>query len=52
MADIENHAGDFVSANVTVLPIVINPANEIRADMAANNVKTPFLAEPMRPCLC
>jgi peroxiredoxin len=45
MADIENHAGDFATANVTVLPIVINPANEIRADMTTNNVKTPFLID-------
>jgi cytochrome oxidase Cu insertion factor (SCO1/SenC/PrrC family) len=38
MAAIEQHAADFRAANVTVLPIVMNTAADIRADMAANHV--------------
>lgn len=45
MADIENHAADFAAANIVVLPIVMNNADDIRADMAANRVKTPFLLD-------
>jgi peroxiredoxin len=45
MADIEAHASDFSSAGVTVLPIVMNTADQIRRDMAANHVKTPFLID-------
>jgi hypothetical protein len=30
---------------VTVLPIVMNTADEIRQDMARNGVKTPFLLD-------
>lgn len=45
MADIENHADDFAAAKVAVLPIVMNTADQIRADMAANNVETPFLID-------
>jgi peroxiredoxin len=45
MADIEHHAADFAAANVVVLPIVMNSADEIRADMAANEVRTPFLVD-------
>lgn len=45
MATIEQHAADFTAANVTVLPIVMNSAADIRADMAANHVTTPFLLD-------
>jgi peroxiredoxin len=45
MVDIERNADRFASADVTVLPIVMNPAEQIRADMAANGVKTPFLID-------
>jgi peroxiredoxin len=45
MADIERNAGAFTAANVTVLPIVMNTAEQIRADMAVNGVKTPFLLD-------
>ncbi len=45
MADIENHAADFAAANVTILPIVMNRADQIRADMTANHVTTPFLID-------
>ena len=45
MADIEKHAAQFTAANVTVLPIVMNTAEQIKADMAANGVRTPFLID-------
>jgi len=45
MADIERNAAQFTAANITVLPIVMNTADQIRADMAANGVRTPFLID-------
>ena len=45
MVDIERNASRFAAADITVLPIVMNTANQIRADMAANGVRTPFLLD-------
>jgi peroxiredoxin len=45
MADIERNAAKFSAANVVVLPIVMNTAAQIRADMAADGVHTPFLID-------
>lgn len=45
MVDIEKKAADFAAAGITVLPIVMNTAEQIRADMAANGVRTPFLID-------
>jgi peroxiredoxin len=45
MADIEGQAGAFAAENVVVLPIVMNSADDIRADMVANGVTTPFLID-------
>ncbi len=45
MAQIENKQAEFDAANITVLPIVMNTKDQITADMAANNVKTPFLLD-------
>jgi peroxiredoxin len=45
MADIERNAAQFTAANITVLPVVMNPADRILADMAANGVRTPFLID-------
>jgi peroxiredoxin len=45
MAKIENKQTEFDAANITVLPIVMNTKDQITADMAANNVKTPFLLD-------
>ena len=45
MADIERNAAAFTDANITVLPIVMNTAGQITADMAANGVTTPFLLD-------
>lgn len=48
MADIERNAAKFAAANVTVLPIVMNTATQIKADMAVNGVTTPFLLDDGR----
>jgi peroxiredoxin len=45
MADIERNATKFSAANVVVLPIVMNTAAQIRADMATDGVHTPFLID-------
>jgi peroxiredoxin len=45
MVDIERHATQFAAADVVVLPIVMNAAEQIKADMAANGVRTPFLID-------
>lgn len=45
MAQIENKQAEFDAANITVLPIVMNTKDQITADMAANNVQTPFLLD-------
>jgi peroxiredoxin len=45
MADIEHTAAQFSAANVVVLPIVMNTAAQIRADMATDGVHTPFLID-------
>ena len=45
MVAIEQHAADFTAAGVTVLPIVMNTAQQIRADMTATHVSTPFLLD-------
>jgi len=45
MADIERNTAAFTAANITVLPIVMNTAVQIKGDMAANSVRTPFLLD-------
>jgi peroxiredoxin len=45
MADIEQHADEFDAAGVTVLPIVVNGAEETLRDMAAAGVRTPYLLD-------
>jgi peroxiredoxin len=45
MAAIEKQADAFRAEDITVLPIVMNTAAQIRADMATNKVTTPFLID-------
>ncbi len=45
MVDIERNASMFTELGVTVLPIVMNTAEQILADMQANGVATPFLLD-------
>ena len=44
MAQIEKDPG-IAAAGLTVLPIVMNTRDQITADMAANDVRTPFLLD-------
>lgn len=44
MAQIEKDPA-IAAAGLTVLPIVMNTRNQITADMAANDVRTPFLLD-------
>lgn len=48
MAEIEKHADHLTELDVTVLPIVMNPREQITADMAASGVRTPFLLDDGR----
>jgi peroxiredoxin len=45
MGEIEKQADALAKADVTVLPIVMNTREQITKDMAANDVKTPFLLD-------
>jgi peroxiredoxin len=45
MGQIEKQQAEFQAAGFTVLPIVMNTAEQITADMAANGVRTPFLLD-------
>jgi peroxiredoxin len=45
MGAIEKQAEAFADEDVTVLPIVMNPREEILADMKLNGVDTPFLLD-------
>jgi peroxiredoxin len=45
MADIERNATSFQAADVKVLPIVMNTADQIKADLATNGIQTPFLLD-------
>ena len=45
MAEFERHADDIVRAGITILPIVVNGAQETRRDMATAGVRTPFLLD-------
>jgi peroxiredoxin len=45
MAEFEQHADEFAQAGITILPIVVNSADETRRDMATAGVRTPFLLD-------
>lgn len=45
MNDIEQHAADLGKADVTVLPIVMNPADQVRQEMARYGLRTPYLID-------
>lgn len=45
MGEIERDAAAFRRAHVTVLPIVMNPRDQIVHDMALDAVRTPFLLD-------
>jgi peroxiredoxin len=45
MRDIEQHAADLANAGVTVLPVVMNPADQVRQEMARYGLRTPYLID-------
>lgn len=45
MREFENHAAELTRAGITVVPIVMNPANQISAEMTAFGVHTPYLID-------
>lgn len=45
MTDIEKNQAAFSKAGVTILPIVMNPAAEIKPDLARFDIKTPYLID-------
>lgn len=45
MAEFEKHAADLSAAGVTLVPIVMNPAGQVREEMTRFNLRTPFLID-------
>ncbi len=45
MVDIEKHLADFTAKDVTVIPIVMNPAPQVVQEMSRFGLKTPFLID-------
>lgn len=43
--DIEKHAAQLKALGVTVLPVVMNPANEVRPELTRFNLTTPYLID-------
>ncbi len=45
MREFENHAAGLAAAGITVVPVVMNPASQVRAEMTAFGVRTPYLID-------
>jgi peroxiredoxin len=45
MREFENHAAELAKAGITIMPIVMNPAGQVRAEMTAFGVRTPYLID-------
>ncbi|MHB1873771.1 MAG: peroxiredoxin family protein [Streptosporangiaceae bacterium] len=45
MREFENQAAELTGAGITVVPVVTNPASQVRAEMAAFGVRTPYLID-------
>jgi peroxiredoxin len=45
MRDFEQHAAELHKAGITILPIVMNPASQIRPELAAFGLHTPYLID-------
>jgi peroxiredoxin len=45
MREFENHAAELTKAGITVVPIVMNPASQVSAEMTAFGVHTPYLID-------
>ena len=46
MRQLEQHAADLRKAGITILPIVMNPASQIRPELASFGLHTPYLIDP------
>jgi peroxiredoxin len=46
MREFETHAAELTRAGITVVPIVMNPAAQVRQEMAAFGIHTPYLIDP------
>ncbi|HEX7659173.1 MAG TPA: peroxiredoxin family protein [Pseudonocardiaceae bacterium] len=44
-AEFEKHAADLTKAGVTILPIVMNPANQVRPELTRFGLHTPYLID-------
>lgn len=45
MVDIEKHAAEFTAAGITVLPLVMNPVDRVRTEIARFRLRTPYLID-------
>jgi peroxiredoxin len=45
MREFEQHAADLGKAGITILPIVMNPASQIRPELAGFGLRTPYLID-------
>ena len=45
MRELEQHAADLRKAGITVLPIVMNPASQVRRELASFGLHTPYLID-------
>jgi peroxiredoxin len=45
MREFEQHAAELSKAGITILPIVMNPASQIRPELASFGLRTPYLID-------
>ncbi len=45
MTEFQSHAAELAKARITIVPIVMNPASQVRAEMAAFGIRTPYLID-------
>ncbi|HEX6527038.1 MAG TPA: redoxin domain-containing protein [Streptosporangiaceae bacterium] len=45
MREFENHAADLAKAGLTIVPIVMNPASQVRQEMTSFGIRTPYLID-------
>ncbi len=45
MTEFQSHAAELAKAGITVVPIVMNPAGQVRQETAAFGIRTPYLID-------
>jgi peroxiredoxin len=45
MREFENHAAELAQAGITIVPVVMNPAPQVRQEMTAFGIRTPYLID-------